>query len=104
MRLIDADNLIRELIWNVWVDVTPELESAIQEAPTAYDMDKVIERISLLSENAENSDLNTCDEKAAYNTAYFKAIEAVKSGGMLQCQTIGTGDKENDHEIKYLIH
>ena len=84
MRLIDADNLMTELIWNVMVDVTPYLERAIQEAPTAYDVDKVIEQISLLQENAENNDLNTDDEKAAYNTAYFKAIEAVKSGGRQQ--------------------
>ena len=84
MRLIDADNLMTELIWNVMVDVTPYLEREILEAPTAYDVDKVIEQISLLQENAENNDLNTDDEKAAYNTAYFKAIEAVKSGGRQQ--------------------
>ena len=80
MRLIDADYLIKELICNVMVDVTSDLEKAIQEAPTAYDVDKVKEKISLLQENAENNDLNTDDEKAAYNTAYFKAIEAVESG------------------------
>ena len=86
MRLIDADYLMKELIWNVMVDVTPDLEKAIQEAPTAYDVDKVIEQISLLQENAENNDLNTDDEKAAYNTAYFKAIEAVESGCRQECK------------------
>ena len=54
----------------------------IVQLPAAYDVDKVIEKISLLQENAENNNLNTYMEKAAYNTAYFNSIEAVKSGGI----------------------
>jgi len=50
--------------------------------PTAYDVDKVVERLELLSENEEYDDLNTYEEKAVYNTAYLKAIEIVKAGGI----------------------
>lgn len=56
----------------------------INNLPADYDVGKVVERISLLQENAENNDLNAYLEKAAYNTAYFKAIEVVKSGGRQQ--------------------
>ena len=52
----------------------------INNLPADYDVGKVVERISLLQENAENNDLNAYLEKAAYNTAYFNAIKAVESG------------------------
>lgn len=41
MRLIDADRLIDKLRGNVLIDVTPELEKAIEQQPTAFDKDKV---------------------------------------------------------------
>ena len=85
MRLIDADNFMGFMVSleeagaeHVSFD---DLRNFIKNQPTAYDINKVIEKIALLQENVENNDLNTDDEKAAYNTAYFKAIEAVKSGG-----------------------
>lgn len=83
MRLIDADNFLEfmETLEKAGAEhVSFEyLRNFIEKQSTAYDVDKVIEQISLLQENAENNDLNTCEEKAAYNTAYFKAIEAVES-------------------------
>ena len=54
----------------------------VKELPTAYDVDMVVEQITILQDNAEYESLNTFEEKAAYNTAYFKAIEIVKSGGI----------------------
>ena len=84
MRLIDADSFeafIRRNCTDSLVDLWCEL---VRMQPTAYDVDKVKEKISLLQENAENNALNTDDERAAYNTAYFNAIKAVESGGRQQ--------------------
>ncbi len=40
--LISRSALMQALRGNVLVDVTPNLEQAIAEQPTAYDLDKVI--------------------------------------------------------------
>lgn len=88
MRLIDADKLIDYFYYGI--NDRPIIDGCndrkiidiIEDQPTAYDVDKVVEQIELLSENAENNDLNTYDEKAAYNTAYSKSIEIVKAGGI----------------------
>lgn len=45
MRLIDADRLMDSLRGNVLIDVTPELEKAIEQQPTAFDREKVIEKL-----------------------------------------------------------
>ena len=45
MRLIDADELLDRLRGNVLVDVTPAIEEAIDECPTAFDKEKVIEKL-----------------------------------------------------------
>lgn len=45
MRLIDADALIMRLRCNVLIDVTSELEKEIEQQPTAYDQEKVIEQL-----------------------------------------------------------
>ena len=84
MRLIDADNFMGFMAALEEAGAKhvsfEDLRNFIGKQLTAYDVDKVIKQISLLQENAENNDLNTDDEKAAYNTAYFNAIKAVESG------------------------
>ena len=80
MRLIDADAFIEDVCKNCKDTLADLWCELIRRQPVVYDVDKVIEKISLLQENAENSDLNTYMEKAAYNTAYFNCIETVKSG------------------------
>ena len=44
--LISRSVLMQSLRNNVLVDVTPNLEQAVEEQPTAYDVDKVIDKIS----------------------------------------------------------
>ena len=56
----------------------------IVQLPTVYDVDKVVEQITILQDNAEYESLSTNEEKAAYYTAYNRAIEKVKSGGVQQ--------------------
>lgn len=63
------------------VDDVEKIEKVIMEVPVAYDVDKVVASLELLSENAENDELNTYEEKVAYCTAYSKAIEVVRGGG-----------------------
>lgn len=41
-------------------------------------VEKVVERIEILQDNAEYDELNSYEEKAAYNTAYIKAISIIK--------------------------
>ena len=45
MRLIDADRQMDSLRGNVMIDVTPKLEQAIEQQPTAFDKEKVIEEL-----------------------------------------------------------
>ena len=65
---------------NVLIDVTPNLEQAINEQPTAYDVDKVVERIKkeigdcMCEECDRHTDCDTCRAE--------KAVEIIKSGGI----------------------
>ena len=73
---------------NVLVDVTPNLEQAIEEQPVAYNLDKVVER---LEEYAHSSICKTHEHGCPYLTNYgvscencgaIGALEIVKSGGI----------------------
>lgn len=75
--LISRSALMQSLRNNVLVDVTPNLEQAIDEQPTAYDVDKVAERLE-----KQKSGLTTWAEDEAYKLGIEKAIEIVKSGGI----------------------
>lgn len=68
MRLIDADKLLCRLRNNVLIDVTAELEKEIEQQPTAFDKEKVIE---VLKEEGCIID----------NDAGNRAVEIVKEGG-----------------------
>lgn len=86
--LISRSALMQSLRNNVLVDVTPNLEQAIEEQPVAYNLDKVVERLEELAVCAESKAaeydeagkidrMNIHDGKAA---AYKNTIRIVKSG------------------------
>lgn len=75
MRLIDADRLMDSLKGNVLIDVTPELERAIEQQPTAFDKENVIKIISHV-----NSAIAVGDKNALYWMA--KLEEIVEKGGI----------------------
>lgn len=93
--LISRSALIQSLRNNMLVDVTSNLEQAIIEQPTTYDMDKVVEQLEKLV-NAEYEKESNCDENGfgdgeqiyedgrtqGMYEAYRKALEIVKSGGI----------------------
>lgn len=86
--LISRSVLIQSLRNNVLVDVTPNLEQAIEEQPTAYNVDKVI---ADLKESAiahtivgQQYEADDCIDKAAVERAIGQGInvatEIVKRG------------------------
>lgn len=77
--LISRSALIQSLRSNVLVDVAPNLEKAIGEQPTAYDVDKVVER---LERALLNLTFHKDDSSRAWNQAIHKGIEIIKSGGI----------------------
>lgn len=80
--LISRSALMQSLRGNVLVDVTPNLEQAIEEHPTAYDMDKVLEELKGAAEYAE-AKFQECYRLGSWATQariYRRAIEIVKSG------------------------
>lgn len=70
MRLIDADELMMRLRCNVLIDVTPELEKEIEQQPTAFDKEKVIEEILNVSYGYYNVETEN------------EIVEIVKKGGI----------------------
>lgn len=71
--LISRTALMQSLRNNVLVDVTPNLEQAIAEQPTAYDEDRVVEQIDKIME----------DESIwLVNQAVNRAKRIIKSGGI----------------------
>lgn len=79
MRLIDADKLINSLRGNILIDVTPWLEEAIEEQPTAYDVEAVVKRLEEARFILTFEDSNPMDE--GWNNAIDRAIEIVQKGG-----------------------
>ncbi len=64
---------MQSLRGNVLVDVTPNLEQAIEEQATAYDVDEVVEQID---EIMKDESIRFCDQ------AVNAAKKIVKSGGI----------------------
>lgn len=96
MRLIDADALLEQ--YNL-KDATKygnkdaeqqahsystmmlyEIADMIEDAPTAYNVDKVVAELEMKIDNAEFDEMLSKDEKDAYMDAYRRAIEIVKGG------------------------
>lgn len=85
--LISRSELMQSLRGNVLVDVTPNLEQAIAEQPTAYDVEKIVERLEELREMVPVNRLlddiiKDKPKELGQLIAYRKAIEIVKSGGI----------------------
>lgn len=83
MRLIDADKVIDSLGGS---DIDFAIGAVIDEQPTAFDVDKVVEQLKDLKAMYWLSIANTGDKKldVAYENvgnALDRAIEIVKGGG-----------------------
>ena len=96
-RLIDADELIKYIkIWEIGTSISSgqkEFIDCINEQPTAFDVDKVVEQIESIKwkeqgactdEQCENCKyFNDCwDGDMIDNLALDKATEIVKGGGV----------------------
>ena len=84
MRLIDADKIIDSLGGS---DIDFAIGAVIDEQPTAFDVDKVVEQLKDLKAMYWFSIANTGDKKldVAYENvgnALDEAIEIVKGGGV----------------------
>lgn len=73
MRLIDADELRWAIINNASKSVPICVYQTIDNAPTAYDPDKVMEQLE--------DNFNATEDKGV-RLAYHHAIEIVKGGGV----------------------
>ena len=105
MRLIDADTLIKNLSYlytknHIPVDMrAKEILTTIMEQPTAYDVNKVVEELKIIKEDAlaeynmgeynlDNNIGNSIAENYRKDMnegkcfAYDEAIEIVKQGGV----------------------
>ena len=88
MRLIDADELMTVTdIRDDGTEVTYVPYSEIEDAPTAYDPDKVVKQLenlkSLVPVNRVLDDIvNDKPKELGMLIAYEKAIEIVKAGGV----------------------
>lgn len=97
-RMIDADKLMLHL--NDYAlqeatfmkggyagkyDAIQECMKAVEEQPTAYDPDKVVEQMQALSDKADDDiavcEADTCQYYDGYGDGLDKAIEIVKRGG-----------------------
>lgn len=76
MRLIDADELIKDRVEN------DPIRIAVECAPTAFDKEKVIEE--LYRYTAEECELHECGIRSEYCNVCMakKAIEIVEKGGL----------------------
>ena len=98
MRLIDADALLEQYnlkdaakygnkdaeqqAHSYSTMMLYEIADMIEDAPTAYDPDKVVAELEMKIDNAEFDEMLSRDEKDAYMDAYRRAIEIVKGGGV----------------------
>nr|DAK50939.1 MAG TPA: hypothetical protein [Caudoviricetes sp.]DAR39027.1 MAG TPA: hypothetical protein [Caudoviricetes sp.]DAZ79591.1 MAG TPA: hypothetical protein [Caudoviricetes sp.] len=81
MRLVDADKLIEDIHKRNYISkaLSEIFETIIDEQPTAYDVDKVVERLEKEKNPNYREDGSMMGERAAIEID--KAIEIVKAGG-----------------------
>ena len=109
MRLIDADALKKDLksvtLSNGTLVNTNAVLYLLEEYPTAYDVDKVVEQLGKLKK-AEQDRPDDCDEDGCGDgeqiyddgrsqgrfEAFGKAIEIVKGGGSLRYDSTAVSD------------
>lgn len=80
MRLIDADELKKKL-WSpteTWVTENIVTEEEIDETPTAYDIDKVVEQLEGLKDTEQDDSVAEFISTRIWNKAILKAIAIVK--------------------------
>lgn len=90
MRLIDADELKKELYQQWFMDILLTqrnsedmfyaLAQKIDEQPTAYDVNKIVEQ--LRKDKFIDSETVLSDVHQGYNAGLSRAIEIVKAGGI----------------------
>ena len=87
--LISRSALMQALRGNVLVDVTSNLEQAVAEQPTAYDLDKVIKDLEEYAHSDICGSCRSCrtlddsDDIECENCGALGALEIVKQGGRL---------------------
>ena len=98
MRLIDADALIQRTceaeknvghVCNLAKTVMDGIRSEVNNAPTAYDVDKVVEQLEDVGQKmSESKSIQKYGKSSPANHRYYKAvsvkraIEIVKGGGV----------------------
>lgn len=92
MRLIDADRLMEHLgFYNTEQEQEENVGQIItledfDRTPTAYDVDKVVEQLQKISDEAED-EISVCEKEDClyfdgFSDGVDKAIEIVKGGGV----------------------
>ena len=74
MRLIDADELMKDRVNNDPVRIAAKCE------PTAYDIDKVVEQLEGLKDTEQDDSVAEFISTRIWNKAISKAIAIVKGG------------------------
>lgn len=83
MRLIDADELKKNLLEYNYTTEHNQIFRYIDEQPAAYDADKVVEQLESESARWQDSGDAYNDEKEkGVAIGFRKAIEVVKGGGV----------------------
>lgn len=86
--LISRSALLQALKGNVLVDVTSNLENAIAEQPTAYDLDKVVKDLEEYAHSDICGSCRSCrisddiNNIECENCGALGALEIVKGGGI----------------------
>ena len=88
-RLIDADELIKYIkIWEIGTSISSdqkEFIDCVNEQLTAFDVDKVVEQLEKLADEANDKILEAGGLQLyydGYEDAMHTAIEIVKGGGV----------------------
>ena len=76
MRLIDADDLIKQLEEGVWNSAVEE----VKNQPTAYDVEAVVQRLEWLKYDDYECEENGCQGEFCIQCTLDKAIEIVRGG------------------------
>lgn len=89
-KLIDADEFEKQIVAMAILNNYPPSKAnalceLIDRQPTAYDPDKVIEQLQVLSDKADDDiavcEADTCQYYDGYGDGLDRAIEIVKRGG-----------------------
>ena len=116
MRLIDADKLIEELTIKAVskdahiISIANAVVNLVNNQPTAYDIDKVVEELEEVKMRYFLTIANTGDEKSDFayenvGNALDEAIEIVKQGGVSDdvCEWEKDEHSENDNPAEWII-